>query len=79
MIMNNELCYYSPGDIVTVRHDVPNKMVGWVIEKVTRNIRNKDTEEYENIFLGIKCRWFDKNGALQEAIFNTKDICLVDN
>ncbi len=48
--------FYNPGDIVTVKHDVPNKPVMFVIEKCTRSLFNKDTQEIENIFLGIKCR-----------------------
>ena len=27
---------------------------------------------------GIRCRWFTKNDELQEAIFSTKDLILVD-
>lgn len=48
--------FYNPGDIVTVKHDVPNKPVMFVIEKCTRSLFNKDTQEIENVFLGIKCR-----------------------
>lgn len=29
------------------------------------------------ILIGIKCRWFTTDGALQEAIFSTKDLQLV--
>ena len=73
-----ELRYYTAGDIVTIKHNVPNKPIAWVIEKSSRNVRNPETNEYETVFLGIKCRWFDNNGDLQEATFNTKDLCLVE-
>lgn len=66
--------YFNPGDLVVVRHDIPNKPVMWVVEKSTRSLLNKTTNEKENIFLGIKCRWFDTNQALQEELFSTKDI-----
>lgn len=48
--------YFTPGDVVTIKHDIPNKPVCWVIEKVTRNIKNKDTGDYDTMFLGIRCR-----------------------
>ena len=76
--MYNELdetrVYFNPGDIVTVRHDVENKPQMWVIEKSVRSMYNKETNEKENIFLGIKCRWFDKNQVMQEGLFSTKDL-----
>lgn len=69
--------FYNPGDVVTVRHDIPNKPLMWVVEKSTRSLYNKETNEKENIFLGIKCRWFDNNGDLQEELFSTKDLIKV--
>lgn len=30
-----------------------------------------------NFFKGIICRWFTKNGELQENVFNTKDLILI--
>lgn len=66
--------YYSPGDLVTVRHEkLANKPVMYVIEKVTKSFVTK-TDEKENMFLGIKCRWFSTDGKLQEAVFSTKDL-----
>lgn len=66
--------YFNPGDLVAVKHDIPNKPVMFVLEKCTRSLYNRDTQETENVFLGIKCRWFDKNQVLQEALFSTKDL-----
>lgn len=68
--------YFSAGDIVTIKHDVPNKFVGWVVEKASRNVKNPDGN-YEPTFIGLKVRWFNKNGDLQEAVINTKDLELV--
>lgn len=66
--------WYNPGDIVRVRHSkLANVPVMYVIEKVTRTITNKDTAP-ETIFLGMKCRWFDNNGVLRDAIFSSKDL-----
>lgn len=66
--------FYNPGDLCQVRHNVPNKPTMWVVEKSTRSLYNKDTNEKENVFLGIKCRWFNTNGDIQEALFSTKDL-----
>ena len=66
--------YYNAGDVVTVRHDIPNKPVMWVVEKCVRSLFNKETNEMENVFLGIKCRWFDKDQVLHEELFSTKDL-----
>lgn len=38
---------------------------------------NKATNEKENIFLGIKCRWFDVNQVMHEELFSTKDLLKV--
>lgn len=79
MIMENFInddmrIFFTPGDIVIVRHaSLENRPKMQVIEKVTRSIRTKDGDT-ENMFLGIKCRWFDKNQVLREAVFSTKDI-----
>ena len=68
----NEMKFYAPGDLVKVRHDIDYVPVMWVVEKISRNIRNKETGDMETMFLGIKCRWFNSHGDLQEAVFNTK-------
>lgn len=74
----SELRYYAPGDLVKVRHDIDFVPTMWVIEKSNRMIKNKDTNEMETMFLGIKCRWFNAIGELQEAVFNTKDLIKVE-
>lgn len=68
--------YFLPGDLVTLKQDIPNKPVMIVIKKEKSILRNKMTDD--NILKGIKCRWFTTNGALQESIWNTKDLCKVD-
>jgi len=54
--LDDQRVFFNPGDIVTVKHNIPNKPTMWVVEKVTRSMYNKETEEKENVFLGIKCR-----------------------
>lgn len=66
--------FFNPGDLCTVKHDIENKPIMWVVEKCTRSLLNKESKEMENVFLGIKCRWFDKNQVLHEELFSTKDL-----
>lgn len=70
-----EKVYFMPGDIVTIKQDIPNKPTMLVLKKEVSILKNKLAED--NILKGIKCRWFTTDGQLQEAIFNTKDIILI--
>ena len=65
--------FFNPGDLVKVRHDLDNVPVMYVEKKVTRDIINSNGEK-ETMFLGIKCRWFDKDQKLHEELFSTKDL-----
>lgn len=64
--------YFSPGDIVTLKQDIPNKPKMVVVRKEMSILRNKVSED--NVLKGIKCRWFAEGGFLQEATWNTKDL-----
>jgi len=47
-----------------------------IVHRVERNIlKNK---EGSDLLRGIKVRWFTENGFMQEAVFSTKDLVLVD-
>lgn len=71
--MEDSKIFFNPGDLVKVRHkELENVPTMYVIEKVTRSLFTKD--HTENAFIGIKCRWFDKNQRLQESVFSTKDL-----
>ena len=71
--METGYVYFNAGDIVTVKHDLENKPKMLVVDKVSRSMMNKDGDK-ETMFIGIKCRWYDKNQTLQEAIWSTKDL-----
>lgn len=73
--MNIELdkIYFVAGDTVEVRHNIENKPKMFVTDKITKSIKDKDGN-IENVFLGLKCKWYDKNQVLHEAIFSTKDL-----
>lgn len=66
--------FFSPGDVVTIRQDIPNKPKMLVVKKVN-SIMNR--EDKDGVLRGIRCRWFTKDGFLQEEIFNTKDLELI--
>ena len=69
---NTTKTYFLPGDVVTLRQDIPNKPKMVVVKKVDKKIKISDS--VTNFFQGILCRWFTTNGELQESIFNTKDL-----
>ena len=75
MIDNNEKVYFAPGQKVTLKQDIPNKPI-MIVHRVERNIlKNKESGE---LLRGIKCRWFTENGFIQEAVFSTKDLVLIN-
>ena len=76
--MIEEKIYFMPGDVVTLKQELPNKPVMLVVKKETMTIRsNSVTGTSEDYFKGIRCRWFTNDGLLQEAIYNTKDLVKV--
>lgn len=64
--------FFLPGDVVTVRQNIPNKPTMLVVKKVTKSITLNSAKT--DSFQGILCRWFTVDGTIQEAIFNTKDL-----
>ena len=67
--------FLNPGELVTLKQDIPNKPTMIVVKKETSVFKHqKKTDDKRPILIGIKCRWFTKNGELQEAIFSTKDL-----
>lgn len=70
--MNDTKQFFLPGDVVTLRQDIPNKPIMIVVRKVTKTI--KTTDARNDYFQGILCRWFTTEGCLQESVFNTKDL-----
>lgn len=73
-----EKIYFMPGDVVTLKQNIPHKPVMIVVKKETMTIRsNSIPNTSEDYFKGIRCRWFTTEGLLQEAIFNTKDLLKV--
>jgi hypothetical protein len=70
MVDNMDKVFYTAGDVVQIKHPLPNKPVMLVKGKETKTIRADQVSH----FLGIKCFWFTTNGEYQENIFSTKDL-----
>ncbi len=73
-----ENIFYKPGDIVQIKQDIPNKPLMIVVKKETSLFKN-NMEDKKNLLKGIRCRWFTTTGQLQETIWNTKDLQLVQS
>lgn len=69
--------FLSPGQTVMVRHKIENRPKMFIVEKVSKNVKNADNEIVP-MFMGMRCRWFDKNQTLQEGIFSTKDLIVIE-
>ena len=71
-----EKIFINPGEIVTLKQDIPNKPVMLVVKKETSVFKHdsKRLNDKKPILIGIKCRWFTTTGELQEATFSTKDL-----
>jgi uncharacterized protein YodC (DUF2158 family) len=61
--MDDEKIYFMPGEVVTLKQDIPNKPVMPVIKKETSVFKNSGVEMQPSL-KGIKCRWFTKDGLL---------------
>ena len=72
--MEDKMMFF-PGDLVTLRQDLPNKPIMIVVRKESTIFRD---ENKTNSLKGIRCRWFSINNELQEAVWNTKDLIKVN-
>ncbi len=75
-MMDDEKIYFMPGELVTLKQDVPFKPTMIVVKKETNIFKNSGVETQPSL-KGIKCRWFTKDVLMQEAVFNTKDLIKV--
>jgi len=68
--------FLKPGDIVTVKQDVPNRPTMVVMRKES-NFFKDNTSTGTSSLKGIRCRWFTTDGREQQAVFSTKDLILL--
>ena len=69
--------FLSPGEVVTLKQDIPNKPLMVVVRKETYIFKYGEYVKKKPVLLGIRCMWFTTDGTLQEAVFSTKDLQLV--
>lgn len=69
--MEDEKTYLLPGDLVTIRQDIPNKPIMMVVRKKTMTVKG---DEIGKFLQGIVCRWFTTDGHMEENLFSTKDL-----
>ena len=67
-----EKVYFKPGDCVTLRQ---HNMMEAPIMLVLR----KEQALFKDEMKGLRCRWFTDSGLMQEAVFNTKDLILINS
>lgn len=65
-----EKTFFSSGDVVIIKHDIPNRphMIVQSIDKLP--ITNGERVA----LLGVTCMWFSSDNKLQKNRFSTKDI-----
>ena len=68
--------YFTPGDICEMKQDIPNKPKMVVIRIERSIIKNNEGKDY---LRGVRCRWYSTDQKLQEAVFSTKDLILINN
>jgi hypothetical protein len=83
-----ERIFFASGDIVEIKHDLPNKpqMLVQSVDKSTMKVKqyspgehSDDSDEKDKgTLLGLTCIWFTANGELQKHRFNTKDLQKVE-
>lgn len=72
-MINEDKVFFKPGDLCELKQDLPNKQI-MLVHRIERSIIRNNGNEY---LKGVKCRWFTKDGLLQEAVFSTKDLKLI--
>jgi len=71
---NKKMVFFHEGDLVELKHTLPNKPVMMVKGIVKSRFKDKNSDKSNNLFLGVKCCWFTSQGLYQEQIFSTKDL-----
>lgn len=69
--MEDEKIFLMPGDLVTLKQDLPNKPTMIVVKKKTMTIKGDEPGKF---LQGIICRWFTSDGHMEENLFSTKDL-----
>ena len=70
-----EKVFFTPGDMVTLKQDLPFKPIMMVKSVDKTSFRSGGTiSESKSVLFGITCFWFTSTFEYQEKRFNTKDL-----
>ena len=61
--------FFSPGDVVTLKQDIPFKPV-----MIVKTIDRISEVHEKPRLVGVTCQWFNDRYELQTARFSTKDL-----
>jgi hypothetical protein len=65
-----EKIFYATGDIVTLKHDIPNNPI-----MLVQSVDKLPMAEGDRVaLLGLTCIWFSSDFKLQKYRFSTKDV-----
>jgi len=67
---NTEKIYFTPGDIVVIKHDLDHKpkMLVQSVDKATMS------SDRGGMLLGVTCIWYNTMGEVQKHRYSTKDL-----
>lgn len=71
MYERTEKVFFSPGEVVTLKQDLPNKPK-MVVKSVDKEVMR--TDGHRPMLFGITCMWFKTDGTLLSERFSTKDL-----
>jgi len=69
-----EKVFFTPGDVVTLKQNLPNKPIMMVKSVDKTSFRDDRSTDSKPVLFGITCIWFTDSGEIQEKRFNTKDL-----
>lgn len=69
----DEKVFFTPGEMVTLRQDLPMKP-----QMIVLSVDKSTFKEGKTVLFGINCFWFTTTFEYQEKRFNTKDLIHVE-
>ena len=64
--------FFGPGDVVSLRQRDKMHCPAMLVIR-------KEQALFKDEMKGLRCRWFTDSGLMQEAVFNTKDLVLINS
>lgn len=74
--MSEKKVYFKPGDVVQLRQ---RNLIEHAPRMLVTGMDNKRfITEAKDTLKGVRCCWFSKNMEIQEGVFSTKDLELIE-